>query len=57
MASPGEYSDVITEKRLRPGMTRPLGTLIMRGRTGAGLRDGALIMVTVILLREQAKGN
>lgn len=57
MASPGEYSDVITEKRLRPGMTRPLGTLIMRGRTGAGLRDGVLIMVTVILLREQAKGN
>ena len=57
MASPVEYSDVITEKRLRPGMTWPLGTLIIRGRTGPCLRDGALIMVTVILLREQAKGD
>ena len=55
MAPQGKYSDVVIEKRLRPGMTRLPGTLIMRGKAGAGLRDGALIMVIEILLRKQAK--
>ena len=55
MTSLGVSAGFVTKKRPRSGLTWCLGTLIMGGRIGIGLRGDTLIMAIVILLRKQAK--